>query len=254
MRTEVCKEVKMVKMQWRQMVGVVALASVAGFGHSAAAQTASQERVAAIKQSLQESMAALRQYEWVETTVIRVKDEEKSRTQQRSYYGADGEIQKVALTQPAASEQEKSGGRGRGGGRLRKRIVERKTEQITEYMQRAVQTVHSYLPPDPVFVQKSRDAEKVTIQPLDAGRARVVLNDYMRPGDALTLELDLMTNSILAIEVDTYIEDVDDRVSLVVTFGRLEGGVSYQAETILEAPSQNVTVTIQNSDHRRLAP
>ena len=51
------------QMQWRQLVSVVALASGAGFVQPAAAQTAPQERVAAIKQSFQESMAALRQYE-----------------------------------------------------------------------------------------------------------------------------------------------------------------------------------------------
>ena len=71
------------QMQWRQLVSVVALASGAGFVQPAAAQTAPQERVAAIKQSFQESMAALRQYEWVETTIVSVKGEEKSRTQQR---------------------------------------------------------------------------------------------------------------------------------------------------------------------------
>ena len=240
-------------VQWRQVVGVVIVASVVGFGHPAAAQSAPQERVAAIKQSLADSMAALRQYEWVETTILSVKGEEKSRTQQRCYYGADGKVQKIALTQPPPAEQASSGGRGRRGGRLKQRVVERKTEEITEYMQQAVQTVHSYLPPDPVLVQKSRDADKVTVQPLDAGRARVVLGDYMRPGDALTVELDLATNSILAIQVDTYIEDADDRVSLAVTFGELEGGISYQSETILEAPSQNVTVVVQNSGYRKLA-
>ena len=119
-------------------------------------------------------------------------------------------------------------------------------------MQRAVQMAHSYLPPDPVLVQKSRDAEKVTVQPLDGGRARVVLGDYMRHGDALTIELDLAANGILAIDVDTYIEDVDDRVSLAVTFGKLEGGISYQSEIVLDAPSQNVTVVVQNSGHRKL--
>ena len=241
------------KMKWRQLVGVFALASVAGFGEPATAQPTAQERVAAIKQSLQDSMAALRQYEWVETTIISVKGDEKSRTQQRCYYGADGKIQKVALTQPADPEPESSGGRGRRGGRLKQRVVERKTAEITEYMQRAAQTAHSYLPPDPVLVQKSQDAEKVTVQPLDAGRASVVLGDYMRPGDALTVELDLAANTILAIDVDTYIEDVDDRVNLAVTFGELEGGISYQSEIMLQAPSQDVTVTIQNSGHRPMS-
>jgi hypothetical protein len=51
--------------------------------------------VTAIKQSLEDSKVALHQYEWVETTIISVKGEEKSRTQQRCYYGADGKIQKI---------------------------------------------------------------------------------------------------------------------------------------------------------------
>ena len=241
------------RVQWGQVVGVVVLVSVAGFGHPAAAQTVPEERVAAIKQLLQESMVALRQYEWVETTVINVKGEEKSRTQQRCYYGADGKIQKVALTQPAPAAQETSGGRGRRGGRLKQRVVERKSEEITEYMQRAVETVHAYLPPDPVLIQKSRDAEKVTIHPLDGGRARIAIGDYMRPGDALTIELDAAANRLLTLGVATYIEDVDDAVDLTVTFGELDGSVGYQSEIVLDAPSKNVTVTVQNSGHRKLA-
>ena len=238
-------------VHWRQSIALVALASIAWFVAPATAQPA-LERVAAIKQSLQESMTALRQYEWVETTIVRVKGEEKSRTQQRCYYGADGKIQKIPLTQPA--EQASSGGRGRRGGRFRERIVERKTEEITEYMQQAVQTVHSYLPPDPVLIQKSKDAEKVTIQPLDGGRARIVIGDYLRPADALTIELDLAANRILAINVATYIENPDDTVNLAVKFGTLDGGIGYQSDTTLEAPSHNVAVVVQNSGHRTLAP
>ena len=241
------------KMQRQQVFASVTLVVAAGLCTAAAAQPTPQDRVAAIKQSLAESTAALRQYEWVETTIISVKGEEKSRTQQRCYYGADGKIQKVALTPPQPAAQETSGGRGRRGGRLRQRVVERKTEEITEYMQQAVQTVHAYLPPDPVLIQKSKDAEQVTIQQLDGGRARIAIGDYLRPGDALTIDLDAAANRLLAVGVATYIEDVDDTVSLVVTFGQLEGGISYQSETILEAPSQNVMVTILNSGYRLLA-
>ena len=49
-----------------------------------------QERVAALKQSMQESQTKLRRYEWTETTIITLKGEEKARTQKRCSYGADG--------------------------------------------------------------------------------------------------------------------------------------------------------------------
>jgi hypothetical protein len=36
-----------------------------------------------------------RSYEWIETTAVSVKGEEKSRTRKRCDYGADGKLEKV---------------------------------------------------------------------------------------------------------------------------------------------------------------
>src|ERR1044071_7460717 len=72
-----------------------------------------QERAAALKQSMQESQAKLRQYEWTETTVVSLKGEEKARTQKRCYYGADGKVQKVPMGDAPAAKQPAAGG-GRG--------------------------------------------------------------------------------------------------------------------------------------------
>jgi hypothetical protein len=55
------------------------------------------EMVAALKQNLAESQQRLRQYEWVETTSLSLKGEEKSRKQQRVYYGADGKLTKLPI-------------------------------------------------------------------------------------------------------------------------------------------------------------
>jgi hypothetical protein len=54
-----------------------------------------QQRVAALKQSSAQDQQNIRQYEWIETTVISLKGEEKSRQQKRCYYGAEGSLQKV---------------------------------------------------------------------------------------------------------------------------------------------------------------
>lgn len=72
-----------------------------GAGVALAQELTTEERVAAFKQSLQESQAKIRQYEWIETTVVSLKGEEKSRSQNRCYYGADGIVQKVAIEQEA---------------------------------------------------------------------------------------------------------------------------------------------------------
>ena len=73
---------------------VMSLSVVRG---DAQAPAGPDQMVAALKQNLAESQKRLRQYEWIETTAISLKGEEKSRKQQRVYYGADGKLVKTPL-------------------------------------------------------------------------------------------------------------------------------------------------------------
>ena len=96
-------------MTWKQVSGVVVAGLTLGVGAilhaqqppAQAAGGGAQDQVAALKQSMQQGMAKIRQYEWVETTIISLKGEEKARKQNRCYYGTDGKVQKVSLDQPA---------------------------------------------------------------------------------------------------------------------------------------------------------
>ena len=96
----------------------LATASTPVFAQAAAAA----EQIAALKKSVSESQASLHHYEWIETTVISMKGEEKSRTQSRCYYDATGSLQKVEQNTHA----DQGGRKPRG---LRGKIVEKKTEE-----------------------------------------------------------------------------------------------------------------------------
>jgi len=52
-------------------------------------------RVEAVRQSVIESKEKLKTHEWIETTVVSQKGDQKAGFQNRVYYGADGAIQKV---------------------------------------------------------------------------------------------------------------------------------------------------------------
>src|SRR6187455_597505 len=89
------------------------------------------QMVATLKQNLAESQKRLRQYEWVETTTISLKGEQKSSKQQRVYYGADGKLTKTPMGEPPAQAAAQGGGRGgRGGGRLKEKVVENKKDEM----------------------------------------------------------------------------------------------------------------------------
>jgi hypothetical protein len=208
-----------------------------------AQQPTTQERVVALKASLAASQVVLKQYEWVETTVVSLKGEEKSRQQERCYYGADGKIQKLPVTTAPPAEKKRG---------LRGKIVEAKTEEMTDYMKSAVSLVKSYVPPSPAKIQAAKDAGKVSIDVLEPGkRVRLNFRDYERPGDNLGVEVDLANNRPLGLKVSTYLDDAKDAVTLDVRMGQLNDGTTYASNITLDAKAKNIQVTVQNSGYRK---
>ena len=214
-----------------------------GIAAAQAPQPSVQERVAILKGTFAASQANLRQYEWIETTVVSLNGEEKSRKQQRCYYGADGVLQKV-LVDASPPPPTKPG--------LRGRIIANKTAELTDYMKSAVGLVKSYLPPDPAKIQASQNAGKVSIQVLDPGkRAQVNFHDYQKPGDNLAVVINLANNVVAGIGVSSYLDSPTDVVTLDAKMGQLNDGTIYTSDTTLNAAAKNLTVTVQNTGYRK---
>ncbi len=208
-----------------------------------AQQPTATERAAMLKATLAGSQAVLRQYEWIQTTVVSLKGEEKSRKQERCYYGADGALQKVEIN--ASPEPQTKRG-------LRGKIAKKKKEELTDYMKSAVSLVKTYVPPSPAKIQAAKDAGKVSIDVLQPGqRARLNFRDYEKPGDNLGVEVDLVSNRPLGLKVSTYVDDAKDAVTLDVRMGQLNDGTTYASDVALEAKAKNIKVTVQNSGYRK---
>jgi hypothetical protein len=227
-------------------IGICILTGALAAGGIAGAQTPQpslQDRVAALKTAFAMSQANLRQYEWIETTVVSLNGEEKSRKQQRCYYGADGALQKV-LVDASPPPATKPG--------LRGRIIANKTGELTAYMQSAVSLVKSYVPPDPARIQATKDAGKVTIQVLEPGkRAQVNFHDYQKPGDNLAIVIDLANNVVAGVGVSSYLDTATDVVTLDAKMGQLNDGTIYTSDTTLNGAAKNLTVTVQNTGYRK---
>ena len=205
------------------------------------------ERVAALKQSLAASQKQIRQYEWVETTIISLKGEEKSRKQQRCYYGADGTLQKLPVDSAAAAKPAAPSS-GRRGGRVAQAVVENKKDDMKDYMEQAAGLIQKYVPPNPEDIQRAKDTVKVdTPAP---GRARLTFADYVLPGDRLMVDVDAAANRLLGLSVASYLGKKDDTVTLDVKMGALADGTGYTAETTLDAKAKNIRVVVQNTGHR----
>jgi len=203
------------------------------------------ERVIALKTNLEQSQNALRQYEWVETTVVSLKGEEKSRKQSACFYGADRKVTKVLLTPPAPEEKKRG---------LRGKIAEEKKEELTDYMKQAVALVKTYVPPDQAQIQSVKDAGNVSLD-LPGGGKGATLNfrNYAKPGDVLSVEVDPASNRVIGLTVATYLDGAKDAVTLDVRFLSLQDGTGYPATEVLVAKAKNLSVNVTNAGYRKSA-
>jgi hypothetical protein len=205
-----------------------------------------KDQVAAIKASLQKNMAALKHYQWVETTTVSLKGEQKSQTEAKCYYGADGKVQKIPVSTPSESEGKKERG-------LRGRVVENKKEEMSASTKEAVALVKEYVPPDPARLQAAQAAGNVSVTEPDAeGNVKVTVKDYLKPGDSLAITANAATHRIVSVAVDTYTDTAKNAVNLNVAFGALPDGTLYPEKTELNMAAENLTVAIENSGYEKI--
>jgi hypothetical protein len=202
------------------------------------------DKVVALKQSLAANTAQQRQYKWIETTVMSLKGEEKSRIQKQVFYGPDGKLQKQQLTAPP--QEETPGG-------LKGKAIAKKKAEISATMKAAAGLIQQYVPPDPQRIQAAKAAGKLAIVPVGTNAIRLDIHGFVKPNDSFSLSLDTGLLVILTVNVKSYFEKEDEAVNVDVTFNRLRDGLSYPADILLSIPEDKITVVIQNSNYQRIA-
>ena len=206
------------------------------------AQPDTAARVTAVKEWLAKSKADLKNYQWIETTVVSHDGEVKSTKVENCYYDVTGALQKVqtSLTTP----KPKPGIRGA--------IAKDVAKDMDAYMEKAVALVKTYIPPVPEKLQSLKDAGKFSIDFLPGGQnLRLNFTDYQLPGDKLSISMNMATNTPLDFGVATYIDNAKDTVNLAVTVGTLPDGTGYADKITLDASAKKLQVVVTKSGFRK---
>ena len=209
-----------------------------------------QQKLAALKQSAAENKQKLHRYQWVETMQLTLKGQPKPAKSDLCSYGPNGLIQKVPIGEQQPQQQQQSGRRGK----LKERVVEKKTDEMEDYMQQVKSIISLYVPPDPQRMQKAFQAHNVSMNStLGAGAAQLVFKNYAQPGDQMTIAFDPAAKKVQTVNVNTYLGDPKDTITLAVRFATLPDGTNYAAQTVLNAPSKEIQVTTTNANYSKLA-
>jgi hypothetical protein len=202
-----------------------------------------QEKTAAVKQTMERNQAALRQYSWTSHTEISLKGEVKKTKDDMCRYGPDGQVQKTPIG-PPAPQKEMHG--------LKKRIVEKKTDELEDYMERAVTLIRDYVPPTSERIEGAKQAGNMSLGEAATGSLQLQIRNYLKPGDSLVLTFDAAARILRRVNVNTYLDNPKDAVTLDVEFQTLPDGTNYAAATTLNAPEKKLQVVTQNANYQRI--
>jgi hypothetical protein len=204
-----------------------------------------QQKVAALRESVAQNQAALRQYSWIQKTQLSLKGEVKSTKIESCRYGPDGKVQKTQLSDPV--EQKKKRG-------LRGKIVEKKTDEMKDYMERTISLIERYVPPSPDKLKVVVTAGNASLSQAGPDAIQLQFRNYVKSGDAVTFTVDKVAKTIRQLSVNTYLGEQDkDAISLTVNFQTLPDGTNYAAGKVLNVAAKQIVVNIEDSNYKKLA-
>lgn len=222
--------------------GIIVLAVLCG-SFAFAQNPDLQQKLADVKQSTAENQQRLHQYQWVETQQLTLKGEPKPPKQFQCQYGPDDQVQKI----PIGDQQQQQP----SGGRMKQRMIAKKTEEMKDYMGDVKGVIGMYVPPNPQKMQAAFQSGNASIAPAN-GAVNLVFKNYAQPSDQMTLTFNPQAKKIAAVNVNTYTDKPSEVVTLAVQFASLPDGTNYAQKTVLNATAKQMVVTTTNSNYRKL--
>jgi hypothetical protein len=132
-----------------------------------------------------------------------------------------------------------------------KRIIEKKQAEMKQYMGEVKSLLAQYLPPDPQRMQQSKQAGNLSINP-GASSVNLIFKNYVESGDHLTLTFDTAAKKVSSVNINTFMGDTQDAVTLQVQMASLPDGTNYAQQTILNATAKNLLVVTTSSNYQIL--
>ncbi len=203
-----------------------------------------EEKLMALKQSQAINKQKLAQYTWQETETISINGSVKDTKIYQVQMGPDGQQQKTEI-----SNQKAQSGGGREG-RLKEHVVEKKTAEYQQYGQQIAALAKQYTQPDPERLMQAKQQGNISLQMAPAGGVNLVIKNYVKPNDSVTMTIDPQSKSLQAIHVATYLSDPKDAVNINADFAKLPDGTNHVANTTINGVSKKLTVNDQNSNYQ----
>ena len=202
-----------------------------------------QQKLAEVKAASAANKQALAHYTWQEQQTTSIKGDVKKQQVFQVRVGPDGQQQKTQIGGSQAAPP--------SGGRLKQHVVEKKTAEFKDYGEQIADLAKQYTQPDPQRLQAALQAGNISLVPGGGeGEIKLVIKNYVKPGDSLTLVFNRQQKGIQSIQVASYLDGPSDAVTIAAQFAKLPDGTNHVASTQINGVSKQLTVVTQNSNYQ----
>ncbi len=202
-----------------------------------------EQKLMAIKDAQAANKQKLAQYTWQETETISIKGSVKD-TKVYQVHMVNGQQQKTEI-----ADQKAASGGGRQG-RVKEHVVEKKTDEYQEYGQSIGALAKQYTTPNPEALMQAKQAGNISLQP-GSGTVSLVIKNYVKQGDSMTMTINEQTHSPVSVQVNSYLNDPKDAVTISAHFAKLPDGTNHVTTTTINGVSKQLTVSDQNSNYQK---
>lgn len=223
----------------RILISIVVLVVVASSWGQAGGGASKEEAVAQLKQAMGANRAKLMKYQWVQDTQVSLKGEVRKDTQNSCRYGPDGKVVKTPMG-PPPQPQDARGVKGR--------VIAKKKEEMQEYGEQLKSLIGEYVPPDPQMLKAAKAQGNASASAAN-GVMTLTFKDYYKPGDQVAIGFDPATKKLVSYDVNTYMNDPTDVVTLKNQFASLPDGTNHVAQTVVNSQSKQMVITTTTSNY-----
>jgi len=161
--------------------------------------------------------------------------------------GPDGKPQKQPLDAPQQAAAP-------SGGRLKQHVVEKKKDEYKEYVDQIKALIQQYVPPEKTMLEQAAQKGNIALGPAGGapGIYRLVISNYVKQGDKMTLEFDKDHKALVSVSIASYLNDPKDAVNVTVAFAGIPGGPNHVASQTIDGVSKQLTIVIANNNYQHI--
>src|SRR5215813_4748793 len=213
-----------------------------------AQDTSIKQQVTAIREAMAKNKSALLEYTWQEQETISIKDQVRGQRLFQVEFGRDGKLLRTPLGLPDENFSSSKENRG-----MQDWLTEKKKRSLQSYAREMKELAQTYAEADPDLLRVAYERGDVAVAPTrsDSVGARLVIHNYVKPGDSVTLDFDAKTGELQHFEAASYLPTTRDPVSITTVFSKPRNEPNHIDEVMAVARKKHLSLSIRNLAYQR---